>query len=65
VQFRQQALKLIAGADGLKVTDIANLLGISIEMAKLVVRPLVGEHLEVRGIKRGAKYYVKGKAGDA
>ena len=64
-QLRQQALKLIAGSEGLKVPDIASLLGVSIEMAKLVVRPLVGEHLEVRGIKRGAKYYLKGSAVDA
>jgi hypothetical protein len=65
IQLRQQALKLIQGADGLKVPDIASLLGISVEMVKLVVRPLVGEYLEVRGIKRGAKYYVKGAASDA
>jgi hypothetical protein len=65
VQLRQQARNLIAGADGLKVTDIANLLGVSIEMAKLVVRPLVGDYLEVRGIKRGAKYYMKGANSDA
>jgi predicted nucleotide-binding protein len=63
VQLRQQAIELIAGADGgLRVPDIAELLGVSIEMAKLIVRPLVGPQLEVRGIKRGAKYYIKGAA---
>jgi hypothetical protein len=60
VQLRQQALQAIAGSEGLKVPDIAELLGISVEMAKLVVRPLVGNELEVHGIKRGAKYFIKG-----
>lgn len=61
-QLREQAIKVVQGTDGLKVTDIAELLGISKEMAKLVVRPLVGEHIEVKGIKRGAKYYPKADA---
>ena len=66
VQLRHQAVQLIAGADGgLRVPDIAELLGVSIEMAKLIVRPLVGEQLEVRGIKRAAKYYLKGAPASA
>jgi hypothetical protein len=59
VQLRQQALQAIREADGLRVPDIATLLGVSTEMAKLVVKPLVGSELEVRGIKRGAKYHIK------
>lgn len=60
VQLRQQTLNLLERSEGLKVSDIATLLGVSIDMAKLVVRPLVGDHLDVHGIKRGAKYYLKG-----
>lgn len=56
-QLRRQTLDLIAGGDGLKVTDIATLLGVSVDMAKLIVRPLVGDYVEMRGVKRGAKYY--------
>jgi hypothetical protein len=61
VQLRLQAVQLIDVApDGLRVNDIAELLGVSVEMAKLVVRPLVAEgQLEVRGVKRGARYVIK------
>ena len=46
-------------SEGLKITDIANLLGVSTAMAKVIVRPLVDEnHLLMKGIKRGAKYYL-------
>lgn len=38
--------------------DIARLLGISIDMAKVVIRPLVGTTLRIEGIKRGARYYL-------
>jgi hypothetical protein len=64
-QLREQAIRVIGEGDGLKVTDIAELLGVSVDMAKLVVRPLVGGHLELKGIKRGARYYPKGAAPDA
>lgn len=64
-QLREQALKIIGESEGLKVTDIAKLLGISVDMAKLVIRPLVGKQLEMKGIKRGAKYYLSGAAPNA
>lgn len=58
-QLRHQTLQLVGESEGLKIKDIANLLGVSVDMAKLVVRPLIGDKLEIRGIKRGAKYYLK------
>lgn len=57
-QLRAQTLKLISESEGLKIPDIANLLGVSIDMAKVVVRPLVGDKLRIEGVKRGAKYYL-------
>lgn len=57
-QLREQAVKVIAESEGLKVPDIAKLLGVSIDMAKVVVRPLVGDKLRIEGVKRGAKYYL-------
>lgn len=57
-QLREQAVKVIAESEGLKVPDIARLLGVSIDMAKVVVRPLVGDKLRIEGVKRGAKYYL-------
>jgi hypothetical protein len=38
--------------------DIARLLGVSVDMAKVVVKPLVGSDLRIEGIKRGAKYFL-------
>jgi hypothetical protein len=57
-QLREQALNLISESEGLKIPDIAKLLGVSIDMAKVVVKPLVGPKLRIEGIKRGAKYYL-------
>ena len=58
-QLREQALRVIGDSEGLKVPDIASLLGVSIDMAKVIVRPLVDEKkLRIEGIKRGAKYFL-------
>jgi predicted nucleotide-binding protein len=57
-QLRTQTVKLISDSEGLKMNDIAKLLGVSIDMAKVIVRPLVGEQLRVEGVRRGARYYL-------
>src|SRR5262249_17268802 len=41
--LREHAVRVIGESEGLKITDIASLLGVSTDMAKLVVKPLV-EH---------------------
>jgi predicted nucleotide-binding protein len=59
-QLRGQAIALVGESEnGLKIPDIANLLGVSIDMAKVVVRPLVGRELRIKGIKRGARYFTE------
>ena len=57
--LRSQADKLVHESEGLKVGDIARLLGVTVDVAKVIVAPLVGESIEVRGIKRAARYYRK------
>ncbi len=57
-QLRNQAVSLVGDSEGLKIPDIANLLGVSVDMAKVIVRPLVGDKLRIEGIKRGARYYL-------
>lgn len=57
-QLRDHAVKVVSESEGLKIFDIAKLLGVSIEMAKVIVKPLVGEKLRIEGVKRGAKYYI-------
>jgi hypothetical protein len=58
-QLRKDALAAIAQSDGIKMNDIATLLGISTDMAKLVVRPLVGKEIESTGSTRATKYFPK------
>ena len=61
-----RAAELISQEPGLKINDIATRLGpIPVEMAKVVVRPLVGDSIETTGVKRGTRYYPVGHAGRA
>ena len=57
-QLRTQAMDLIKQSEGLKIVDIAKALGVSIDLAKVVIKPLVGDDLRIEGIKRGAKYFL-------
>src|SRR6266849_2158988 len=51
-QLRGQAVKVVSDApEGLKMTDIARLLGVSVDMAKVIVYPLVGKELRTEGVK--------------
>lgn len=56
--LRATALNIIdqAGAEGLKIADIAAAIGVSVDLAKLVVRPLVGGQLSTKGIRKGTRY---------
>lgn len=55
--LRETILGLVTVDDGLKVGDIAKALGISTELAKVVVRPLVEQgQLRIVGATRAAKY---------
>lgn len=57
-QLREQAVQLVSDSEGIKIVDIAQLLGVSVDMAKVVVKPLVGSRLRIEGIKRGARYFL-------
>lgn len=57
-QLRAQAVSAVGESEGLKIPDIARLLGVSVDMAKVIVRPLIGDKLRIEGIKRGARYYL-------
>jgi hypothetical protein len=39
------------------MVDIAKLLGVSVDIAKVIVYPLVGKQLRVEGATRAARYY--------
>lgn len=52
----EQAMNVITASEGLKMPDIARLLGLSVDVAKVVVRPLADQKkLRIEGVKRGAK----------
>lgn len=56
--LRKHALSVIKDApDGLKINDIASLLGVSGDVAKVVVHPLVGKNLRTEGVRKGTKYF--------
>lgn len=55
--LRSEATKLVDGQNGLRIGDIAQALSISVDLAKLVVKPLIGHQLELRGATRAAKYF--------
>lgn len=56
--LRKHAVSVVNEApEGLKINDIATLLGVSGEIAKVVVHPLVGTTLRTEGVRKGTKYY--------
>jgi len=59
--LRHQAAKAIAKSDGMLINDIATLLGVSVDIAKVVVYPLVGVSLHTTGTKKGTRYFAGGK----
>lgn len=48
---------IVKAEPGLLMGGIASSLGVPVEVAQLVVRPLVGDKLVTRGERRGARYY--------
>jgi hypothetical protein len=55
--LRDQAINVVRESEGLKIADIASLLGVSTDVAKVVVHPLVGTHLRTEGSRRGTRYF--------
>lgn len=55
--LREQVENIVHDSEGLKINDIASLLGVSIDVAKVVVRPLVGNTLRTEGVRKGTRYF--------
>jgi len=61
-QQRDTVRQLLKKEPGLTMIAIADVLGIDVQVAKLVVRPLLEDgELETTGQRRGMKYFIKGK----
>ncbi len=55
--MRDDVKKLITGQPGLKMNQIAEVIGVEVKTAQIVVTPLVGKEIRVEGQRRGARYY--------
>lgn len=56
--LRGRIPEVVASEPGLQIGGIASALGVQVDMAQVLVKPLIGQHLVTRGIKRGTKYYL-------
>lgn len=57
---RQQVRDLLQQHPGLTIISIAQLLGVEVPVAQLVVKPMMTDELETTGVKKSTKYYLKG-----
>jgi hypothetical protein len=60
--LRESVPAIVRANPGLKIGEIAEQLNVPVELAKVVVRPLVGDELETTGQTRGTRYYLDGRA---
>jgi len=60
--LRSRVPELIRSDPGQPIGGIASSLGVPIELAQTVVKPLIGAELETRGVRRGTRYYLTGEA---
>lgn len=60
-EMQQTALKLFTDAKtGLAISDIAKALGVSPQLARMAIQPLIGTRIRTTGAKRGTKYFKVG-----
>ena len=53
-----RCIEVVASEPGLQIGVIASAVGVQVDMAHVLVKPLVGQQLVTRGIKRGTRYYL-------
>ncbi len=58
---RALVLESLRKQAGLNMKAIAQLLGVEIGVAQLVMQPLIGRKVETTGRRRGMRYYLKGE----
>jgi hypothetical protein len=63
IEALKRMIPEIVGAEpGQMIGGIASSIDVPVEFAQHMVRPMIGEELETRGVRRGTRYYVKGQA---
>jgi hypothetical protein len=56
--LREEIPNIVREEPGMQIGGIASAIGVPLEHAQVLVRPLVGDALVTRGAKRGTRYYV-------
>ena len=56
-QMKVEIPELVGSSPGMQVGSIASAIGVPVEIAQNLVRPLVGTQLRTEGAKRGTRYY--------
>lgn len=57
-RLRGEVLNLLQKSPGMKMQEIADVLGINVKMGQIIVFPMLGKKLRVEGKTRGAKYFL-------
>jgi hypothetical protein len=60
--IRERVPETVRAQPGMPIGGIASALGVPVEIAQPIVRPMVGTDLETRGVRRGTRYYISGEA---
>ena len=61
-QLQGRIPEILREEPGQPIGGIASALGVPVEIAQALIRPLVGKTLETRGVRRGMRYYLQGEA---
>jgi hypothetical protein len=56
--MQQKLIDRLADGNKFTMTDIARLLGVSPNLARVIVQPLLGKHLDRQGERRGTRYFL-------
>lgn len=59
-ELRTQILEVLRAQGGLTMVELAEVVGSSVGVTQLAVRPLVGEQLATTGRRKAMKYYISG-----
>ncbi len=56
-KLQNSIAEVVESADGIGVGSIAKILGVNVDLVKVAIRPLVGNRVEMKGQRKGAKYH--------
>ena len=60
--LRERVPEILAVSPGQPIGGVASSLGVPVDLAQMIVRPMVGSKVETTGVRRGTVYYRAGEA---